>query len=246
MEEQKDNISKRILTIIPAYNEEENIQRVLDELRNDFAETDILVINDSSKDKTKEIVQSSGVKCITTVFNLKYAYAVQTGIKYAEKYDYDYCIMFDGDGQHIAGEAKKLLEKIEESNADIVIGSRYLEKGDYKIQKLRKFGTNIFSELIKIFCGKKISDPLSGFQIINKKVIKLYSKEGEYPEYPDANLVIEMLIKGYKIEEIPVKMRNRVFGSSMHRGIVEPIKYMILMLYTILIILLRRLLGRGK
>ena len=95
--------------------------------------------------------------CITTVFNLNYAYAVQTGIKYAKKYNYDYCVMFDGDGQHIAGEAKKLLKKIQESNCDIVIGSRYLEKGNYKAPKLRKLGTKIFSGLIRMATHKKIS-----------------------------------------------------------------------------------------
>lgn len=237
--------TSKTLTIIPAYNEEQNIQKVLDELKKDFKETDILVINDNSKDKTKEIVEKNGVECITTVFNLHYAYAVQTGIKYAKKHNYDYCIMFDGDGQHIAKEAKKLLERIKETNCDIVIGSRYLEKGNYNAPKLRKIGTSFFTWLVKISAHKKISDPLSGFQIINKRVIEKYSKMGEYPEFPDANLIIEMLLEGYDIQEVSVKMRNREFGESMHGGIIKPIKYMIEMLYTIVIIILNKL-GRRK
>lgn len=236
----------KILTIIPAYNEAENIQKVLDELKLDFPETDILVINDSSKDNTKEIVQSNNINCITTVFNLNYAFAVQTGIKYAKKYDYDYCLMFDGDGQHIAKEAKKLLDKIKETDCDIVIGSRYLEKGNYKAPKLRKLGTSFFTWLVKISCHTKISDPLSGFQIINRKVINKYSIMGEYPEFPDANLIIEMLLDGYTIEEISVKMRNREFGQSMHSGIIKPIKYMIIIIYTILILILNKLFRRRK
>ena len=238
--------SSKTLTIIPAYNESQNIKKVIDELKADFPETDILVINDSSTDNTKEIVVSNGVNCITSVFNLNYAYAVQTGIKYAKKYDYDYCLMFDGDGQHIAKEAKKLLDKIKETNCDIVIGSRYLEKGNYKSPKLRKIGTNIFIWLVKLSCHKKISDPLSGFQVINKRVIDKYSRMGEYPEFPDANLVIEMLLDGYTIEEVSVKMRNREFGESMHGGIIKPIKYMIVMLYTIIILILNKLFGRRK
>lgn len=238
--------SNRILTIIPAYNESENIQKVLDELKKDFPETDILVINDCSKDNTKQIVESNGINCITTTFNLNYAYAVQTGIKYAKKYDYNYCLMFDGDGQHIAKEAKKLVDKIQKSSCDIVIGSRYLEKGNYKSPKLRKIGTNFFICLIKMSCCKKISDPLSGFQVINKRVIDKYSRMGEYPEFPDANLLIEMLLDGYTIEEVSVKMRNREFGESMHGGIIKPIKYMIVMLYTILILILNKLFGRRK
>lgn len=240
------NKSNKILTIIPAYNESENIQKVLDELKQDFSETDILVINDCSKDNTKQIVESNMVNCITTTFNLHYAYAVQTGIKYAKKYDYDYCLMFDGDGQHIAKEAKKLLDKIKESNCDIVIGSRYLEKGNYNAPKLRKIGTSFFTWLIKISCHTKISDPLSGFQVINKRVIDKYSKMGEYPEFPDANLIIEMLLDGYTVEEVSVKMRNREFGESMHGGIIKPIKYMIVMFYTILILILNKLFGRRK
>lgn len=241
----KSNTDKT-LTIIPAYNEAQNIQKVLDELKNDFPETDILVINDCSKDETEKIVRENNINCITTVFNLNYAYAVQTGIKYAKMHDYDYCIMFDGDGQHIAKEARKLLEKIKETNNDIVIGSRYIEKGNYNSPKLRKIGTSFFIWLIKLSCKKTITDPLSGFQIINKRVIDKYATMGEYPEFPDANLIIEMLLEGYTIEEVSVKMRNREFGESMHGGIIKPIKYMVVMLYTIIILILNKLFKRRK
>lgn len=234
----------KILIIIPAYNEEKNIQDVLNDLKNFFNEKDILVINDSSTDNTRQIVEKNKINCITNIFNLGYAYAVQTGIKYAKKHDYDYCLMFDGDGQHIAKEAKKLVDKIKETNCDIVIGSRYLEKGNYNAPKIRKLATNFFSWLIKLICHTKISDPLSGFQIINSKVIDKYSRMGEYPEFPDANLIIEMLINGYQIQEVSIKMKNRHFGKSMHKGIVKPVKYMIIVLYTIVIQILYKVLGR--
>ena len=236
----------KTLTIIPAYNESQNIKKVLEELKNDLPETDVLVINDSSTDNTREIVVQSGINCITTIFNLNYAYAVQTGIKYAQKYNYDYCLMFDGDGQHIAKEAKKLLDRIKNTNCDIVIGSRYLEKGNYNAPKMRKIGTSLFTKLIRISCHKLITDPLSGFQVINKKVIDKYAKMGEYPEFPDANLIIEMLLEEYSIEEVSVKMRNREFGESMHGGIIKPIKYMVIMLYTVLILVLNKIFGRRK
>ena len=228
----------KVLVVIPAYNEGQNIQKVIDELKRDLSYADILVINDCSKDNTREIVEKNGVNCITSVFNLRYAMAVQTGIKYAYNNEYDYVIQFDGDGQHIAKEAEKLLNKMKETNADIVIGSRYMKDGTYKQTFFRKIGTVIFSKLIKVFCKKEITDPLSGFQCLNKKVIEKYSKMGEYPEFPDANLVMQMLLEGYKIEEVSVKMRLREFGESMHGGIIKPIKYMIMMMYTIVAILL--------
>lgn len=231
-------MSDKILFVIPAYNEEESIGKVLKEIKSDVNYADILVVNDCSKDKTEEIVKKNGVKCINNIFNLKYAMAIQTGIKYAYENNYDYVIQFDADGQHIAKEAEKLYKHIKESNCDIVIGSRYLIDVGYKCPMFRRIGTKIFEVLIKVFCHRTITDPLSGFQCINKKVIKRYAQMGGYPEYPDANLIIEMLLNGYAIDEISTKMRLREAGVSMHGGIIEPIKYMINMFYTIIFILI--------
>jgi len=237
---------KNVLFVIPAYNEQNNIKKVINEIKNDVSYADILVINDGSKDKTSEIVKKENIKCIDMIYNVGYAMAVQTGIKYAYENDYDYVIQFDADGQHIANEAIKLLEKADKEDYDIVIGSRYLEDRGYKCPFFRKIGTKIFSLLIRIFCHKKIADPLSGFQCLNKKVIKLYSQKGQYPEYPDANLLIEMIYKGYNICEIPVEMRMRDAGESMHSGIIKPIRYMILMFYTIVLIVIKNIGGRKK
>ena len=237
---------KKVLVVIPAYNEDMNIEKVLNELKNDFKEADIVVINDCSKDNTKEVVEKNNIKCITLPFNMGYSRAVQTGIKYACDYGYDYVIQFDADGQHIAKEAKKLLGHIEKTKANIVIGSRYLEKNNYNQSFFRKIGTVTFSKLIKLFCKKEITDPLSGFQCLDRSIIERYSKLGMYPEYPDANLIIELLYENYKIEEVSVKMRLREMGESMHGGIIKPIKYMIQIFYTIFIILLRNVFKRRK
>ncbi len=233
--------SEKILFVIPAYNEEENIKKVLEEIKKDASFADIVVINDCSKDNTKKIVLENDVKCIDGIFNMRYAWAVQTGIKYAYQNNYDYVIQFDADGQHIAKEAIKLLDEAKKGNYDIVIGSRYLEDTGYPCPFFRRVGTKIFEWLIKRFCHQKIADPLSGFQCLNRKVIEKYSKMGEYPEFPDANLVIEMLMNGYKIVEIPVKMRLREAGESMHGGIIKPIKYMINMFYTIFFIIIQNI-----
>src|SRR5574344_79093 len=238
---------RKIIFTIPAYNEEMNIAKVIKEIKGEFKDSKILVINDCSKDKTKDVVQSEGVTCISQPFNMGYAMAIQTGIKYANEHGYDYVIQFDADGQHVASEARKLLNEMQEKKCDIVIGSRFLEKGLYHQTFFRKLGTNIFASLIKVFCKKKITDPTSGFQWLGKKAIERVSKMGIYPEVPDANLIIELIYNGYKIEEVPVKMRLREFGESMHGGIIKPIKYMISMLYTICIIILRNVFRRrGK
>lgn len=235
----KRKVEDKLLFVIPAYNEAENIDRVLKEIKRDAPFADIIVINDCSKDNTKEIVESNDVKCISNIFNMRYAMAVQTGIKYAYKNNYDYVIQFDADGQHIASEAIKLYEEAKKDNYDIVIGSRYLENLGYPCPFFRRVGTKIFESMIKLFCHQTIADPLSGFQCLNKDVIERYSKMGNYPEYPDANLVIEMLKAGYKLKEVPVKMRIREAGESMHGGIIKPIKYMVEMFYTIVFIMIQ-------
>lgn len=228
----------KVLFVIPAYNEEENIEKVLKEIKRDVHYADILVINDCSKDHTEEIVRKNNVHCISNVFNMRYAMAVQTGIKYACENGYDYVIQFDADGQHVAKEAEKLYKHAKETKCDIVIGSRYLKDLGYPCPFFRRVGTKLFEKIIKIFCHKRIADPLSGFQCLNRRVIERYAKMGNYPEFPDANLIIEMLRSGYTVEEIPAKMRLREAGESMHGGIIKPIKYMIQMFYNIFFILI--------
>ena len=237
----------KVLFVIPAYNEEANIENVIKEIKKDVKYADILIINDCSTDNTKKIIENNNVKCITCIFNLNYAWAVQTGIKYAYQNDYDYVIQFDADGQHIAKEAEKLLNEMKKSNVDIVIGSRFLKDTGYKHPFFKKVATKLFTLIIKIFCKQEITDPTSGFQCLNKKVIEYYSKMGNYPEYPDANLIIDVLLKGFTIKEISVKMRLREAGESMHGGIIKPIKYMINMIYTITVILIiNAMRGRKK
>lgn len=237
----------KVLFVIPAYNEEANIENVIKEIKKDVKYADILIINDCSTDNTKKIIENNNVKCITGIFNLKYAWAVQTGIKYAYQNDYDYVIQFDADGQHIAKEAEKLLNEMKKSNVDIVIGSRFLKDTGYKHPFFKKVATKLFTLIIKIFCKQEITDPTSGFQCLNKKIIEYYSKMGNYPEYPDANLIIDVLLKGFTIKEISVKMRLREAGESMHGGIIKPIKYMINMIYTITVILIiNAMRGRKK
>lgn len=229
--------NKKVLFVIPAHNEEKNIKSVIEDIKNNVQNADIVVINDWSSDDTQKIVEREDIILLNMPFNVGYAKAVQTGIKYAYEKDYDYVIQFDGDGQHIASEAKKILKKSIETNADIVIGSRFLKPTDYNHPFFRRIGTNFFKYIIKIFCKTTITDPTSGFQCLNKRVIKKYARFGGYPEFPDANLIIDMLLLGYKIEEESVVMKESNTGVSMHSGIYKPLKYMVKMIYIIFFII---------
>ena len=164
---------------------------------------------------------------------------MQAGFKYAERYNYDYVAQFDGDGQHVAKELDKMFKYIQDTNIDIVIGSRFKEETSYKHSFFRQLGTNIFRKVIKLVCKQEVTDPTSGLQVLNKKVYTQYAKMNQYPEYPDANLIIEMLLEGYKIEEVSVQMRERTAGVSMHAGIWHPLKYMVKMFYSIGLIMVK-------
>ncbi|WP_341281423.1 glycosyltransferase family 2 protein [Paenibacillus sp. FSL H8-0537] len=229
-----------VLLIIPAYNEELNIRKVITEVQHDLPFVDILVVNDCSTDKTLDVLKSSkGINYLSLPVNLGYAGALQTGFKYAVENDYQIVIQFDGDGQHIAAEALKLIHVMEQENADIVIGSRFKMKSSYNHSLFRKLGTGLFKNIIRKICKVDITDPTSGFQVLKREIFEKYSKMNSYPEYPDANLIIEMLLNNYKISEYQVDMRSREFGESMHSGIFKPMKYMVKMIYAILLIFMK-------
>lgn len=232
----------KVLVIIPVYNEEMNIGKVIEEVKTDLDFVDILVVNDCSTDGTLSVIEKiQGINYISLPVNLGYSGALQTGFKYAVNNNYEAVIQFDGDGQHIASEALRLYKIFLDTQSDIVIGSRFkTDKLEYHHSFFRGLGTKIFQTLIKKFCKVSITDPTSGFQILSKDVFEIYSKMNNYPEFPDANLLIEMLFKGYKVEEEYVRMRNREFGESMHGGLIKPMKYMIVMIYSIIILLTRR------
>jgi len=229
-------MADRILFVIPAYNEEKNISMPIDDIRTNFKGADIIVVNDCSKDNTLKVLQELNVDYVDLQVNLGYSGAVQTGIKYAKRNDYDYVIQFDGDGQHLASETHKLYDAIKASGANIVIGSRFIEKTEYKHPLFRRMGTWFFTFLIKLITGEKITDPTSGLQMLDRKTITRYSQPGQYPEFPDANLIAKMIVDGYKVREVSCIMKERTDGVSMHAGIIKPIKYVIKNIYSLLII----------
>jgi len=231
---------QKLLVIIPSFNEEKNIARVIKEIKQEMPWVDIISVDDGSTDNTARVVCENGGRCIRLPFNMGYSKALQTGYKFAATNGYSHVLQMDADGQHIASEAKKLIEHAEATGADVVIGSRYLEDTGYRGSKLREFGTRFFGLLIKMATGKKIADSTSGFQVISRRVFEKYANGAVFPEYPDANLILGLIKKGCKVEEIAVKMRLNETGGTMHSGVWKPIRYMVLMAYSILIVLCRK------
>jgi glycosyltransferase involved in cell wall biosynthesis len=204
----------KILLIIPAYNEEDNILTVCNIIKEYNKKTnqklDYVVINDGSKDNTLKILQDNNLNCIDLIRNLGIGGAVQTGYKYAFENNYDIAIQFDGDGQHDINYVKKICEPILKKEADMVIGSRYIkdEKSKFQSTFMRRLGANIISFFIKICCTKKITDPTSGFRAVNKKIIELFSEN--YPkEYPEPESTVSLLVNGYNVKEVSVNMNER-------------------------------------
>lgn len=226
----------KVLAIIPAYNEEGNIEELISKLKE--INVDVLVINDKSTDKTLKILEKMRVNYIDLPCNLGIGGAVQTGYAYAVKNRYDIAIQVDGDGQHNPMFIKNLIKPIIQNEADMVIGSRYINKEGFQSTFMRRIGIKYFSSLIKLVTGKKITDPTSGFRACNLEVINYFSVY--YPvDYPEPESITALLRKNYRLMEIPVTMMERKSGLSSI-NFVRSIYYMVKVTLAILIETIRR------
>ena len=223
----------KLLIIIPAYNEEGSIKRVIESLTSELPDSVILVVDDCSNDETFNIASETDALVIHLRHNLGIGGAVQTGLKYAQKYSFDVAVQFDGDGQHIASEVSKLLNPILQNQSDISLGSRWLESYSFESSKSRRAGMRVLSTVIFLKTGLKFTDPTSGFRAFNKKAILKFS--GEYPkDFPEVEVLIESHIQGLRVEEVPVSMNVRTSGKSSIT-FMKSIYYMLLELLMIFI-----------
>ena len=235
----------KVLIIIPAYNEELNIENTVNKIINYNKKSkniiDYVVINDGSTDNTYQVCKDNNYNVINLIHNLGIGGAVQTGYKYAYQNDYDIAIQFDGDGQHDENYIDGLVKKIEEGN-DLVIGSRFVaELSKFKSTGTRRLGIRILSFLIKICTGKKIYDPTSGFRAANKEVIKLFASS--YPtEYPEPESTTFLIRKKLKVSEIPVEMHERKHGKSS----IKPLKSIYYMFSVSISIIITSIYKEGK
>lgn len=205
----------KLLIIMPAFNEEKNLENVVKRLRKDIDKSisyDILAVDDGSTDNTREAAKRLGVQVITLCNNLGIGGAVQTGFKYAVENNYDITLQFDSDGQHNASEISKVIKPIIDGRADAVIGSRFLRKG-YKGSLHRTIGIFAMGYLLRILMGQRITDVSSGFRALNRRATRYFSQN--YPvDYPDAEAILLLHYKGFRIKEVPVKMNRRERGRS--------------------------------
>ena len=213
------------LIIIPAYNEEKNIETLLNKLDKEYPEYDYVVINDCSTDCTKNILLNRKANFVDLPVNLGIGGGVQTGYMYALEKDYDIAIQMDGDGQHLPEYLDTIVSPIESGQADIVIGSRFISIEGFQSSVMRRLGIKILSCLIKILTNLKIKDVTSGFRAINKKTIQLFANNYAQ-DYPEPEAIVLGALNGLRTLEVPVKMQERVGGKSSINGL-KSIYYMI-------------------
>ncbi|MCI8299132.1 MAG: glycosyltransferase family 2 protein [Lachnospiraceae bacterium] len=226
------------LIIIPAYNESECIERTIKDIEKHAQGFDYLIVNDCSTDQTREICEKNGFNLINLPINLGIGGAVQTGYQYAWENGYDVAVQIDGDGQHDASFLQRMSETMGEEGADMLIGSRFIEKEGFQSSFLRRVGIIYFTGLIKLMTGATITDPTSGLRMINRSVIEIFAKD--YPkDYPEPESVVAVLRNKKQVKEIPVVMRERQGGSSSI-GSIRSIYYMIKVTLAILVESLRR------
>lgn len=203
----------RILIIIPAFNEEENIIQVVKRLKEGASGCDYLIVNDGSTDDTLYICKDAHFHYLDLPINMGIGGAVQAGYIYAYKNGYDIAVQMDGDGQHDVAYLEKLLEPIRKDEADIVIGSRFLEKEGFQSSVSRRAGINILSFLILLTTGRRIKDVTSGYRAVNRRFIEIYSRD--YPmDYPEPEAIVSAIMHRGRVCEVPVRMKAREGGVS--------------------------------
>ena len=220
----------KLLIVIPAYNEEGSIERVVDDLIQNYPQYDYVVVNDGSRDRTAAICRSRGYRLIDLPVNLGLAGAFQTGLRYAAEHGYDCAMQLDADGQHLPRYIAPMLEKLE-AGADIVIGSRFVTV--LKPRTLRMVGSYLISWAIRLTTGQPICDPTSGMRMFNRRLLEEFAQNLNYGPEPDT---ISYLIKnGAVVKEVQVKMAERTAGES-YLNFARSVQYMIKMGLSILLI----------
>lgn len=239
----EEDVEMKKLVIIPAYNESASIRKTVEDIQKKARDFDYVVINDCSTDNTREICENLNYNIVNLPVNLGIGGAVQTGYKYGVRHGYDLAVQVDGDGQHDPRFLGEMSEYLLETEADMVIGSRFIEKEGFQSSGARRAGIKYFTFLIRLLTGKTVTDPTSGLRMVNRDVMEMFAQD--YPkDYPEPESVVAVLRRGKKVKEIPVVMRERNGGVSSI-SLKKSVYYMIKVSLAILIEKMRPRGGRA-
>ncbi len=222
-------MQSKLLIIIPAYNEAENIERVVDDLIQNYPQYDYLIINDGSRDATREICRRKSYRFVDLPINVGLTDGVQTGMMYAYRHGYDYALQFDGDGQHDPHYIANMLEAMNE--CDICVASRFVDQK--KPKGLRMLGSNIIQFTLKLTTRKTVKDPTSGMRMFNRATMKAMAEHADYGPEPDT--LAHLIRSGARVKEVQVEMHERIAGES-YLSFSRSIKYMLHMCFSIMFI----------
>ncbi len=228
----------RRVAIVPAYEEEGNVASVIDEIRAFDPGMEIVVVDDGSRDRTGAVAAARGAHVIRLPFNLGIGGAVQTGFRYAFENGFELALRVDGDGQHDPSQASALAEPVLAGDVDIAVGSRFVGSVGYRSSRSRRIGIRILAWTVSLIVGERVTDPTSGFQVVNRRGIALFA--ADYPhDYPEVEAIVLVAKHRLRRTEVPVSMRERSSGRSSI-GAVRSIYYMTKVLLALFVGLFRR------
>lgn len=207
----------KTLVMIPCYNEEENIERVIARLGTACPDVDYLIINDCSTDRSREILDKNGFSYISLPVNLGIGGGVQAGYLYAAENGYDITVQMDGDGQHDPAYLASVIEPVAKGELDMAIGSRFIKKDGFQSSALRRLGINILSVLIYVLTGKRVKDVTSGYRACGRELTEFYSKNYAQ-DFPEPEAIVSAVCGGWRVGEVPVVMEERMGGVSSIRS----------------------------
>lgn len=206
-------MDKKILVLIPCYNEEENIVNTVERLKETCPEVDFLVINDCSTDNSAALLKSRGYPFLDLPVNLGIGGGVQCGYLYATRYGYDVTVQMDGDGQHDPAYLHEIVRPVLDGECDMCIGSRFIKKEGFQTSFMRRVGIRFLSGMIHLLCGKRVLDVTSGFRATNARMTAYFAAHYA-TDYPEPEAILAACLAGFRVGETPVIMRERQGGVS--------------------------------
>jgi len=231
------------IVIIPALNEERSVADVIHSILQSAPEVDIVVISDGSRDRTAVVARTAGAYVIELPINLGIGGAMQTGYRFALAKGYGFAVQIDADGQHDPADLPRLLAAARAGHGDMVLGSRYVEKTAYKSSGARRVGMILLANLVRLAVGYAIKDTTSGYRVVNRRTIELFSEY--YPtDYPEVEVLVLLHRHRMRIYEVAVEMRERQAGVSSINPL-RSVYYMVKVSLSVLLEVLRPKIGKG-